>query len=133
MAKLTDKQEKFVQKYIECGNQSESYRHAYNAKNMKPATVNRAAKEVYDNPNVAARIKELQAQARKRHDLTIDDLIAELEEAREFARECRQSGTFVTATMGKAKLLGLDKEHLSADEAATPAKVQIEITDARKR
>ena len=37
--KLTPKQERFCQVYIETGNASEAYRAAYNAEKMKPESV----------------------------------------------------------------------------------------------
>lgn len=56
----------------------------------------------------------------RRHDLTVGDLLAELEEARQAAlgAENPQSSAAVAATMGKAKILGLDKQvidHKSSD------------------
>lgn len=109
---LTPKQEAFALAYVETGNASEAYRRAYNAEKMKPATVNRTAKELLDNPKIAARIEELQSGHAERHKLTVDDLLRELEEARQAAltAETAQSSAAVAATMGKAKLLGLDKQ-----------------------
>lgn len=112
MASLTMKQEAFCQAYIETGNASEAYRKAYAAENMKPETVNRKAKELYDIGKITARIKELQGEIKQRHDVTVDSLLAELEEARQAAlgAETPQSSAAVAATMGKAKLTGLDKQ-----------------------
>jgi len=112
--KLTAKQEAFCLAYLEAGNASEAYRQAYNAENMKPETVNRKAKELLDNGKIAARIEALQEEHRERHKITVDDLLAELEEARKTALNLPlpQSSAAVAATMGKAKLLGLDKQIL---------------------
>lgn len=111
MAGLTIKQEAFCQAYIETGNASEAYRKAYATDEMKPETVNRKAKELYDNGKIAARVAELRGDIKQRHDVTVDSLIAELEEARKAAltAETPQSSAAVAATMGKAKLTGLDK------------------------
>lgn len=119
---LTPKQEAFCLAYIETGNASEAYRQSYNADKMKPETVNRKAKDLLDNGKIAARIKQLQGEHVERHKLTVDDLLAELEEARKAAlsAETPQSSAAVGATMGKAKLLGLDKqliEHSGKDGA----------------
>ncbi len=43
---LTPKQEAFALAYVETGNASEAYRYAYDAGNMKLASVNRKAKEL---------------------------------------------------------------------------------------
>lgn len=109
---LTPKQEAFALAYVEMGNASEAYRRAYNAVKMKPETVNRTAKGLLDNRKIAARVAELQAEHVERHKLTVDDLLAELEQARQAAltAETAQSSAAVAATMGKAKLLGLDKQ-----------------------
>lgn len=112
MASLTIKQEAFCQAYVELGDASEAYRKAYDADNMKPESVHRKAKEVKDNVKVTARIEELQGEIKMRHNVTVDSLLAELEEARQAAlgAETPQSSAAVAATMGKAKLTGLDKQ-----------------------
>ena len=56
---LTIKQENFCLKFIECGNASEAYRHAYNAEKMKPETVNVKASELMSNGKVTVRVDEL--------------------------------------------------------------------------
>lgn len=57
---LTPKQEAFCLSYIETGNASEAYRRSYDVSKMKPASINRKAKELMDNGRIAARISELQ-------------------------------------------------------------------------
>jgi phage terminase small subunit len=107
---LTPKQEAFALAYVETGNASEAYRRAYNAGNMKPETVNRRAKESLKHGPIAARIKELQAATFERHEITVDDILRELEEARTMAAtlERPQVSAMVAASMGKAKILGFE-------------------------
>lgn len=116
---LTDKQEKFAQKFIELKNASDAYRHAYDAEKMNPNSVNRKAKDVADHVKVAARIAMLRGEIKQRHNVTVDSLIKELEDARRAAlgAETPQTSAAVAATMGKAKLCGLDKQlvELSGD------------------
>ncbi len=109
---LTPKQEKFCQLYIELGNASEAYRQAYGASKMKPETINTKAKELLKNGPITVRIKELRAEHKERHNITVDDLITELEEARQIAKDPvkPQPAAMVSATMGKAKILGFDKQ-----------------------
>src|SRR4051794_31695088 len=76
-ANLTPKQEQFCQKYLETGNASEAYRQCYDAKRMKPETVNRTAKELLDNPKIAARLTFLKDQHLKRHAVTVDQVVDE--------------------------------------------------------
>ncbi|WP_457967644.1 terminase small subunit [Pseudomonas sp. R4-84] len=60
---LTPKQEAFCLAYLKTGNASEAYRQAYTANDMKPATINRKAKDVLDNGKIAARLAELNQSA----------------------------------------------------------------------
>ena len=59
------------------------------------------------NDRVAARIRELQDEAKERTLVTVERLTAELEEARRLALEVSNPSAAVSATMGKAKLNGL--------------------------
>ncbi len=103
----TPKQRKFAESYVEGGNACEAYRIAYDIENMKPATVRREAMRALKNPTIATYIRELQKTHRQRHDVTVDGLVDELEEARFFAMVFGHIGAAVAATMGKAKLHGL--------------------------
>lgn len=130
MALLTPKQESFCLVYLETGNASEAYRQCYNAKSMSPEGVNREAKALLDNRKIAARLKELREPIMERHKITVDSLIAELEEARQVALAKETAAPAVSATMGKAKLLGLDKQvvdHISSDGSMTPRPTRIEL------
>ncbi|MEO9231615.1 MAG: terminase small subunit [Devosia sp.] len=118
--KITIKQEAFCRAYIETGNASEAYRQAYPGKKQKPETINRSAFDLTQHPKIAARLAELKAQHAKRHNLTVDDLIAELEEARQIAMASYptpQASAAIAGTMGKARLLGFDKQIVSGDPA----------------
>ena len=110
MAKLTPKQENFCLAYLETGNASEAYRRAYDASGTSEQVVWKEASKLLDNPKVAVRLDELREPIMKRHAITVDDLLAELEEARRLALETDAPAPAVSATMGKAKLLGLDKQ-----------------------
>lgn len=115
--KLTIKQEAFCQAYIETGNASEAYRRVYSAKNQKTETVNRNAFALTQSIKILARMDALKAEHAKRHNLTVDELIAELEEARQVALKAPtpQASAAVAGTMGKARLLGYDKQIVSGD------------------
>lgn len=127
---LTPKQEKFCQVYLETGNATEAYRQAYTPTG-KPATQNRAAKSLLDNPKIAARLSELQAETKERHDITVDTLIRELEEARKVGKDRGQAAAMVQATMSKAKLLGIEGSE-DDDETPQAVKVTVEVKDARR-
>jgi hypothetical protein len=118
MAKLTDKKEAACQAYIECGgNQSEAYRRAYNAKNMKPESIWTEASLLFSDPMVSQRVLELQAIHAERHNVTVDTITKELDEAKDLAKECEQPAAMTGAIMGKAKIHGLvtDKKDVALD------------------
>ena len=119
--KLTPKQEKFCYGYMETGNASGAYRAAYNAEKMKPESVAVQAAKMLASPKIALKIDALRAELRQRHEITVDDLVAELEEARKLAFETEKAAAAVQATMGKAKLLGLvvDKQETAITQAPT--------------
>ena len=109
---FSDKMEKFCLAYVETANAAESYRIAYKTENMATATIGREGYNTLQKPQVQARLEELRKKVMERHEITVDTLLAELEEARKAAlgAETPQTSAAVSATMGKAKLLGLDKK-----------------------
>lgn len=109
---FSDKMEKFCLAYVETANAAESYRIAYNTEKMATATIGREGYNLLQRPQVQERLEELRGQVMDRHRITVDTLLLELEEARRAAldAETPQTSAAVSATMGKAKLLGLDKK-----------------------
>lgn len=63
--------------------------------------------------------------------MNIDDLMTELDDARLTAKANGQASAMVTATMSKAKLLGLDKGVDDKDSEVQPVKIVIQTVDAR--
>lgn len=142
MAKLTPKQENFCQKYIELGNASEAYRQSYDCSKMKPESVNRLAKDLLDNIKITSRLDELQSIHAKRHNVTVDNLISELEEVRTLAlvpqgeNGSLQLNVAVNAIMGKAKILGFDKkvvDNISSDGTMTPKPLIFNLTPVKPK
>lgn len=127
--RLTIKQENFCLAYVETGNASEAYRRSYDVGEMLPASINRLAFELLENIKITSRINELRSTVMERHKITVDDLLAELEEARAMAIKTEKAGPMAQATMGKAKLLGLDKALEEADTRPV-GKIEIEIVGA---
>ena len=126
--KLTPKQEAFCYGYVETGNASEAYRQAYNAEKMRPDTVNNKAYGLLQKGGIRARLDELRAEHKKRHEITVDTLVAELEEARKLAFETDKAAAAVSATMGKAKLLGLVVEKQETN-IVQPPKIIVELSN----
>lgn len=89
-----------------------------------------SASRLLTNANVETRIGELKAKAAERAVVTIDDIVRQLDEDREFARKSGTAAAAVSATMGKAKVLGLiiDKnDHTSSDGSMSPQPNVIEF------
>lgn len=77
MTDLTPKQEAFCKKYLELGNASEAYRQCYEADGMSNEAIWVEASRLLDNPTVALRVNELKELQQKRHNVTIDRVVAE--------------------------------------------------------
>ena len=90
--RLTQKQENFCLAYIETGNASEAYRRVYNAKGMKPETVNRNAKALLDNNKIATRLEELRKPVAESAQITLAQHLSTLEALRELAKEKASTG-----------------------------------------
>lgn len=101
--KLNQRQEIFAQE-IALGKTQES---AYIAAGYSEKTARVGASKMLTNPNICARVQELQTETAVRNAATADDLLGELEKARKMAMSMGQSHAAVIAIMTKAKLLGL--------------------------
>ena len=113
--KLTPKQKHWTQVYLETGNATEAYRRAYNAENMMPNTINRAAKAVADNSKVQAYLSTLSEAVEKKVVLAVANTIiydraaamAEAKQAFDVSLSKGNGPGMVAATQLRAKLNGL--------------------------
>jgi len=106
---LTPKQEAFARHRASGMTQSDAYREAFDVgENTKPETVHKRASELMAKGEIAGRIAELQNDTLDRYRATLDDLLDELEQARSMAIKTGKAAAMVAASMGKAKLLGLE-------------------------
>lgn len=106
------KHELFAQAVAKGKTQAEAYQIA----GYRPSEQH--ASRLARNGKVISRVAELQARVADRVVTTAADMARQLDEDREFARSLKQPGPMVSASMGKAKVLGLirDKvEHTGAD------------------
>jgi len=60
---LTPKQEKFLNHYLQHGNATEAYRHAYKTNGMNEASIGREAHSLLKNPKIAPRLLSMQRKA----------------------------------------------------------------------
>lgn len=129
---LTPKQERFCQEYIKTGNGAEAYRTVYDNKGGNLTTSKNEAADLLQKPAIRERIDELQGESAVLAKTTVADLVKELEEARTQAKIEGSPAAMVAATMGKAKLLGLDKGGDVGEEEAAPVNITVSVIDARR-
>lgn len=132
MKKLTVKQELFISAY--CSNGYNGTQAAIEA-GYSEKTARAIANENLTKPYIIEEIDRYKASISEKHMITVDSLVKELEEARQIAlsAETPQSSAAISATMGKAKLCGLDKQvidHQSSD-GSLPSVIIREVIDTK--
>ena len=115
---LTQKQEDFCLKYVECGNASAAYRRAYNVEKMKSETVGRKAKELMDNGKITAKLKELRAPVREATQITLTSHLEDLKKLRDKAESHGQLSAAINAEIarGKVSRLYIDRQEISGKD-----------------
>jgi len=67
MKKLTPKQEKFANLYVELGNASEAYRKAYDVSNPDADWIASKASHILSEDNIRTRVEELRNEVKEEH------------------------------------------------------------------
>jgi len=129
--KLTAKQEAFIRAYLKCGNASEAYRQSYDAKGMKPETINKRASELLSEREIAGRIAAYQAKANERAGVTLADHLTRMAQLSEEAREVAQFSAAIRAEELRAKASGLYVERVEHSGSLEPVIVTFSITGPR--
>lgn len=93
--------ERFAQELAKGKSASEAYVAAGYSDNRHNAAA--LAREQH----ISTRVAELQERGAKRVEVTVETILAELAEDRELARQHKQVGAAVAASMGRAKVAGL--------------------------
>lgn len=129
MSTLNPNSQRFCELYVEHGNAALAYQEAYEHEEIKPWMRGSASKKLKESA-IASYINELNEKHQNNHSITVDSLLKELEEAREIAKEKADSSAMVRATMGKARMLGYDKQVVKHEGAAEAfADLMKEISD----
>lgn len=102
---MTPKQAAFVSEYMIDHNGTQAAIRAGYSKR----TARQQAVELLASGEVQQAIKVAETAAQQRNAITVDDLLSELEDARQLAKMEGQASAMVSATMAKAKMLGFDK------------------------
>ncbi len=91
MKKLTPKQEKFCQLYVELGNKSDAYRGAYDVKSTTTnASVNSKAYELCEKVELRLRIEEIRANLKKANKIDKQWIIDQHQEIIDWYKELKQ-------------------------------------------
>ena len=89
--KLTPKQERFCNLYVELGNSSEAYRQAYDVKeNTKDETIWVNASKLLSDTNVILRVEQLRKDLREQNKLSQQDIIDYHMEIVDWYRELKE-------------------------------------------
>ena len=104
--KLTVKQERFAQAFVEIGNASEAYKRVYSTENMNNTSIRKEGNSLLKHPLISPRIAELQAEHKGRHDITMDYLTDLLVKAANLSLEANDRSNLRGAAMDLAKLTG---------------------------
>lgn len=100
---LTPKQQRFVQEYLQDHNGTQAAIRA----GYSESTARQQGSRLLTEPRIQAAVRAGQKKVAKKAEVTVDSLMAELEQARKLALKEGQASAAVTATMGKGKLAGL--------------------------
>lgn len=130
MRHISHQQQQFINEYLTTGNGKQAAIAAGYSANTAQVQASRLLKQ----PAIRHAVEAQQQAASIETQTTMQDLLAELEAARVEALAQGQCGAAISATMGKAKLLGLDKPK---DQTGQPkdevTKIIIEFMDDDQR
>lgn len=137
--KLTNLQRGTVLGVVAGKSQRQAYRDA-GGKAKTDEAADTSAYEIMSRPEVIDFYNSLVGEVAKTASITLETLLAELEEARQaaYGGEKPQAAAMVAATMGKAKLLGLEApakfDHMSSDGSmsAMPTRIELVAPEVKK-
>lgn len=112
--KLTQKQEAFLKAYLKNRNPKEAYKQAFDVKSMSDQLCAVEGNKLLQHPKITLRLRQAHEKVAEKTGLTVETIIAELEEARQLAKMKENPAAMAQATMGKAKVSGLiiDKQEV---------------------
>lgn len=88
---------------------ADHYQEIFGSQAERKALISMASR-LWASPSMQEYAEEVRAEMREKFMVTVESLTEELEEARKIGKEDRAPAAMVAATMGKAKLYGLDKQ-----------------------
>lgn len=131
LEELPPKQRRFCELYVELG----SYKSAYSAmaeecgSPVKDASSRIMGYRYSKEPLIKRYIAKLQEALSADLNITIEKIILELEEARLLAIAESNPAAAIAATMGKAKVAGLDKKSIELSAKDSAPVINISMTE----
>lgn len=113
--RLTEKQEAFLQAYMETRSPTEAYRRAFDTSKMKKETVSRRAMEMMKHPLIVAAVEKAQRKAMQKACVTLEGHLADLARLRDAAEEDGQFSAAITAEISRGKAVGLYTERVKQE------------------
>jgi len=113
---LSSRRESFCQQFVVDMNATAAAARA----GYSQATAKQQGSRLLTNVDVKARVAELQAGIAERCEVSVDSVVAELEEARSQAIATGQASAAVSASLGKAKVCGLLLDRFRDESGGTP-------------
>ena len=126
---LTSKQEKFAQSVASGMSQADAYRHAYNAENMKPETIQKRASELMGKREIAGRVRDLQEEGAKIAVYTLAEHLSRLDK---LSRGAEAEGKFAEAVKAeelRGKAAGLYTERQQIDHTTNGESIQPQVIE----
>lgn len=105
--KLTKKQEDFLRVYLKTRNPKEAYKQAFDVKSMSDQLCAVEGNKLLQHPKITLRLQQAREKIVEKTALTVESILAELEEARQMAKLKENPSAMAQASMGKAKVGGL--------------------------
>jgi hypothetical protein len=120
--RLNGPQAKFARLIAEGEKDVEAYKQCWKWENYSPTGLRSQVTKKRNHPLIVEEVARIQNELADKAVITAESLIIELEEARTVAKKDMNASAMVQATMGKAKLCGLDKVvvEVQASEELTP-------------
>lgn len=78
-SRRTLKKERFAYKFVECGNASEAYRFAYNARKMKPDSIKKEASKLLKDPYVTRTVHVLRERLMGKLEIDAEKVLQEFQ------------------------------------------------------
>ena len=133
--RLTPKQDKFIQVYLETGNATEAYRQAYNTKTLSSNAVHVNASRLLDNAKVALRLDEIRAENAKNMEITMEYLTQSMRDACQMALDQGKANEYGQNLERLAKLTGqwTDKQQVTHEGQSPEAWLEEYKRDLEQR